>query len=72
MNLYTTSNKMSINDYRASENLTYKNLAERLGMTENKVYRICQSSNCIKLADAHRIVHETKGKVSYEDLLGDC
>ena len=64
---------MKLNNYRELNKLSYKKLAERLGFTENKVYRICNDPElCVKLIDAHRIVQVTKGEVEYCDLLGDC
>ncbi len=67
---------MELEKFRIINELTYKNLAELLGFSENKTYRVCNDNRgCVKLVDAHNIVIKTRGTVNIEDLLpieGDC
>lgn len=65
---------MKIDAWRKEKGFSYEGLARALDMTTSKVYRICkEKDNCIRLADAHRIVRLTKAEVNFADLLvGDC
>jgi len=62
---------MKLETYRKTHNLSYEQLADLLGLTTNKVFRLCKQSACCKLVDAYKIVQATRGEVSFGDLLPD-
>ncbi len=64
---------MELEEYRKKYLLSYEKLAFKIGMTQNKTYRICQDTLCIKLNDAYLITNKTKGEVTLADLAPeDC
>ena len=68
---------MKLKNYRKINNLSYRALADQLGFSENKTFRICndEERGCVRLVDAHKIIKVTKGQVTWSDLLpieGDC
>jgi len=62
---------MELEEWRVKKELSYENLGRHLGMTSNKVLRICKKTNCIKLHDAMVIQKETLGEVGLEDMMPD-
>ena len=65
---------MRISDWKEKEGLNYEELGRRLGLSTNKVFRLCKESICIKLIDAHQIVEATNGEIDLLSFLleGDC
>jgi hypothetical protein len=63
---------MTLNEFRLKNNLSYENLGRVLNFTTNKAYRLCLNPGKIKLLDASKIIQQTKGEVSMQDLLSKC
>jgi len=64
---------MTLEEYRTKYLLTYEKLADKLGFSVNKTFRICKDQECIKLMDAHRVEKRTRGEVTIYDLAPeDC
>jgi len=60
---------MRLETYRKKNGLTYKALAESLGMDMGMVYRYCNGDRIPTLQVAYAIVRRTRGDVTYKDLL---
>ena len=61
----------SLEDYRVKTQLSYRSLAQALGFSENKTYRLCNNNyKCLKLTDAMAISRVTGIEIS--KLVGDC
>lgn len=60
---------MNLREYREKKGLGYEELGRRLRISTNKAFRLCKSTEDVKLKDAKRIVSGTEGEVQYSDLL---
>jgi len=67
---------MELEEFRVQRKLTYRALADLIGLSVNMTFRIAKGkANCISLQAAQKIVKATGGYVSIENLLssiGDC
>lgn len=60
---------MQLEKYRISNNLSYKQLSELLGIEKTRVYRICLGQNSpIKANEVLQIQSKTNNEVALEDL----
>ena len=62
---------MMLEEYRKKHHLTYEKLADQLGFSVNKTFRICKDQECVKLIDARIIEKKTSGEVTIYDLAPD-
>jgi plasmid maintenance system antidote protein VapI len=63
---------MNLNEYKEKYDLSCENLARQLGFTNSKMLRLCHDPLNVKLIDAMKIVQQTEGEVSMQDLLPKC
>lgn len=60
---------MTLEDFRLSNNMTYTELSEFLGLKRGTTFNICKNEIQITLANATVIVNKTAGLVGYNELL---
>lgn len=67
---------MKLEDYKEKNKLNYTRLANKLEISRNMAWRICNGkARCITLSVAAKIEKNTNGLVSMTDLIdsiGDC
>lgn len=60
---------MQLEQWRKLNRITYRELAEKLGVAFGTAYNMCHGVGCITLRNAHKVVTLTDGQCNYMDLL---